>query len=107
MSVELMGCPSSRVGGDGCRCKYFSFGAARHWAVYESGVGTPAEIWEPAPTQPLIPHRLIFTHAHQLLETKEPRQAYDNVMGTIAAYQAAWGKLAFLMYTPSKLVVYS
>jgi Glycosyltransferase sugar-binding region containing DXD motif len=39
-----------------------------------------------------IPHRLVFTYKWNLLERKEPKRFYDNVMRTIRAYEAVWGK---------------
>lgn len=39
---------------------------------------------------PAIPRILIFTHKQNLLETKEPRVLYDNVMNTINVYKKYW-----------------
>jgi hypothetical protein len=39
-----------------------------------------------------IPRRLIFTHKHNLLETKDPPLLYENVLKTIQTYQKAWGE---------------
>ena len=40
--------------------------------------------------EPAIPRILIFTHKQNLLETKEPRVLYDNVMNTISVYKKYW-----------------
>jgi len=37
-----------------------------------------------------IPHALVFTYKHNLLETKEPAILYDNVMDTIRQYRRLW-----------------
>jgi Glycosyltransferase sugar-binding region containing DXD motif len=39
---------------------------------------------------PKIPHRMIFTAKENLLETKEPRHLYENVIHTINVYRDAW-----------------
>jgi mannosyltransferase OCH1-like enzyme len=44
------------------------------------------------PLQGLIPHILWFTYEHDLLQTKEPKQYYDNVRKTIDAYRSAWNE---------------
>jgi mannosyltransferase OCH1-like enzyme len=38
-----------------------------------------------------IPRQLIFTHKHNLLETKDPPLLYENVEKTIRTYRDAWG----------------
>lgn len=40
--------------------------------------------------EPAIPRTLIFTYKQNLLETKEPRVLYDNVMNTINVYKNYW-----------------
>lgn len=40
--------------------------------------------------EPAIPRILIFTYKQNLLETKEPRVLYDNVMNTINVYKKYW-----------------
>ena len=37
-----------------------------------------------------IPHALVFTYKHNLLETKEPALLYKNVMDTVQAYKQLW-----------------
>ena len=40
---------------------------------------------------PKIPHNIIFTYKHDILQTKEPKLFYDNVVNTRDAYISAWG----------------
>mmetsp|Transcript_19914 Transcript_19914/g.32306 ORF Transcript_19914/g.32306 Transcript_19914/m.32306 type:complete len:356 (-) Transcript_19914:326-1393(-) len=40
----------------------------------------------------LIPHNLLFTYAHNVLESKAPSHFFDNVQHTIAEYRRAWGQ---------------
>ena len=42
--------------------------------------------------RPKIPHRLIFTSKHNILESKEPPIFYDNIQHTIQQYRKAWGE---------------
>ena len=37
-----------------------------------------------------VPHILIFTYKHNILETKEPALLYNNVMQTVQAYRNLW-----------------
>ena len=37
-----------------------------------------------------IPHALVFTYKHNLLETKEPALLYNNAMDTVRAYRQLW-----------------
>ena len=37
-----------------------------------------------------IPQRLIFTYRTNLMETKDPKLFYDNVVKTVAKYQELW-----------------
>ena len=50
----------------------------------------------PEPEQPTfvfkIPHRLIFTSKHNILERKNPTKFYDNIQRTIQLYRKAWGE---------------
>lgn len=39
-----------------------------------------------------IPHILWFTYKHDILQTREPRHYYDNVMKTIHAYRTEWNE---------------
>mmetsp|Transcript_32042 Transcript_32042/g.95999 ORF Transcript_32042/g.95999 Transcript_32042/m.95999 type:complete len:294 (-) Transcript_32042:34-915(-) len=41
---------------------------------------------------PVIPHTIWFTHKHDVLQTREPRLAYDNALNTIKTYRRAWGE---------------
>mmetsp|Transcript_23143 Transcript_23143/g.28395 ORF Transcript_23143/g.28395 Transcript_23143/m.28395 type:complete len:454 (-) Transcript_23143:2444-3805(-) len=40
--------------------------------------------------EPTIPRRLIFTYRNNMLETKEPRNLYENVRNTIHVYGNLW-----------------
>lgn len=39
---------------------------------------------------PSIPHTLFFTYKHNILETKEPKLFYDNIMHTVSEYRSLW-----------------
>lgn len=39
-----------------------------------------------------IPHKLIFSYKNNILETKEPKELYENVQRTIDEYRKAWGE---------------
>jgi mannosyltransferase OCH1-like enzyme len=41
-------------------------------------------------TNGMIPHILLFTYSHNILETKEPSAYYKNVQNTIKKYRQAW-----------------
>jgi hypothetical protein len=41
-------------------------------------------------TNGMIPHGLLFTYKHNILETKEPSAYYENVQNTIRKYRQAW-----------------
>jgi hypothetical protein len=53
----------------------------------------------PSKKQPRIPHRIMFTYPHRLLETKEPRHFYDNVMHTIHEYGRLWNLTPSTVWT--------
>ena len=44
----------------------------------------------PPKIPPKIPHNIIFTYKHDILQTKEPKLFYDNVVNTRDAYLSAW-----------------
>ena len=50
--------------------------------------GTPPS--KPASVNSGIPHALVFTYKHNVLETKEPALLYNNVMDTVRAYRQLW-----------------
>jgi hypothetical protein len=52
----------------------------------------PIDIRGPASQDFKIPRRMIFTHKHNILETKDPPLVYDNVISTIEKYREAWGE---------------
>jgi mannosyltransferase OCH1-like enzyme len=58
-----------------------------------------------------IPHRLIFTYKHNLLETKAPLKLYENVQTTIRKYREAWGEhdapVWFLNDTDCRSAIYA
>jgi hypothetical protein len=37
-----------------------------------------------------VPHRIIFTYKHNILETKEPSEYHENIQNTIRAYRQLW-----------------
>mmetsp|Transcript_2778 Transcript_2778/g.8168 ORF Transcript_2778/g.8168 Transcript_2778/m.8168 type:complete len:366 (+) Transcript_2778:122-1219(+) len=39
---------------------------------------------------PKIPHNILFTYKHNIVQTKEPKLFYDNVVNTRDAYLFAW-----------------
>ena len=45
-----------------------------------------------APPQSRIPHTLFFTYKHNILETREPSNFYDNIMYTVSQYRTLWGE---------------
>jgi hypothetical protein len=52
----------------------------------------PIEMRGPPSPRYKIPRRLIFTHKHNLLETKNPPLLYENVQKTIQTYREAWSE---------------
>ena len=52
----------------------------------------PTEMRGPPSPDHLIPHRLIFTYMHNILDTKEPAVLYKNVLSTIDQYRRVWGE---------------
>lgn len=46
------------------------------------------------PNKPLvvIPRRMTFNYRHNILETKEPKQFYDNIQNTVTMYRRAWNE---------------
>ena len=52
----------------------------------------PTDMRGPPSTDHKIPHRLIFTYTHNILETKEPAVLHTNVQKTIGLYRKAWGE---------------
>ena len=43
-------------------------------------------------TQPSIPHHLVFTYKHNILETGKPKHFYDNIQKTAQKYKVAWNE---------------
>jgi len=46
-----------------------------------------------SPKRPIIPTTLIFTDADNILETKEPKEIYQNVVNTIELFENAWREM--------------
>jgi hypothetical protein len=53
-------------------------------------VASPIETLHPQQLQLPIPHRILFTYKTNILETKEPKLYYDNILNTIHQYKTMW-----------------
>ena len=67
-----------------------SKGAQSSTAAVRGATGTSTDDALPQQPPPKIPHNIIFTYRHDILQRKEPRLFYDNVVNTRDAYLSAW-----------------
>jgi mannosyltransferase OCH1-like enzyme len=79
--------------------------------LYSFDNPVPLEMRGPPSPEYKIPRRLIFTHKHNLLETKDPPLLYANVQKTIQTYREAWGdpnaSVWFLNDTDCRSAIYA
>jgi mannosyltransferase OCH1-like enzyme len=79
--------------------------------VYSFDNPVPLEMRGPPSLEYKIPRRLIFTHKHNLLETKDPPLLYENVLNTIQQYREAWSEpkapVWFLNDTDCRSAIYT
>jgi mannosyltransferase OCH1-like enzyme len=105
-SVQAVFVPLGAIGGD----------VSAPWIVtdppaYSFDNPVPLEMRGRPSPEYKIPRRLIFTHMHNLLETKDPPLLYENVQKTIQTYREAWGDPAapvwFLNDTDCRSAIYA